>query len=204
MIRGRASRPTGTTSRVRGGTVLFAGALVMHWLCYLPTAGVGGTGSPAGVHRYLVELTPGLIVFAITALAASLLAPFALGRSSSVRAVLLERRAARYAVALLGIFLAQEVAEFIVATNTAGGVDAVVGPAGWLAFPLAFGLGLLAALVAQSLDRVEQRLSTAMSAAMPRQLPVSAAPPFDPGIASLATLSLAFGLARRPPPLARS
>ncbi|MGH2987507.1 MAG: hypothetical protein ACRDLO_12585 [Solirubrobacterales bacterium] len=188
----------------RAVLLLLVGALVMHWLCYLPRAGAGGSGAAEVAHSYLLALTPGLIAVAITAVAASLLAPFALRRPPLTGADSVERRAARHAAALLAIFLVQEAGELLPAGEATSGVDAVVGPAGWLALPLAFGLGLLAALVARRLDRVEQLIAGALAATSARHGCEPAVLPAAPRTTPLATLSLAFGLARRPPPPALS
>ncbi|MGH2951323.1 MAG: hypothetical protein ACRDKX_04690 [Solirubrobacterales bacterium] len=152
----------------------------------------------------MLALTPGLLAVSITAVAASLLAPFAVRRPRLSGADSVERRAARHAAALLAIFVVQEAAELLLAGEATSGVDAVVGPAGWLAPPLAFGLGLLAALVARRLDRAEQLIAGVMAATSTRRGRESAALPAAPRITPLATLSLAFGFARRPPPLALS
>jgi membrane protease YdiL (CAAX protease family) len=178
--------------------LLLIGVLTMHWLCYLPQADAGPSGADQ-VHAYLIGVTPIAIVAAITLLIASLLAPLAAPKLAP-RTVDLEWRAARYAGVLVAFFLAQELAESVFAPG-AGGLEATAGPASWLALPLAFALGLFAALLERSLVRAERRIIGALhQPSTPAQEPAN-----NPGpswLRPLATKVLAFGVARRGPPLA--
>lgn len=121
--------------RLQGPIVLLIGVLTMHWLCYLPTAGAGESGVHAA-HAYLIGATPSAIAIAISVLLASLLAPLVDAKRGS-RTVDVERQAARYAAVLVAAFLAQELAEVLLAP---GGLDAMASPASWFVLPLAFAL----------------------------------------------------------------
>ena len=182
----------------QGPTLLLIGVLTMHWLCYLPEAQAGSSGGDQ-VHAYLIGATPIAIAIAAALLIASLLAPLATPKLAP-RSVDLECQAARYAGVLLAFFLAQELTESVSAPG-AGGLEAMAGTASWLAFPLAFALGLFAALLERGLVRAERRIMGALRQPSTR----AQEPAHNPGpswLRPLATKALIFGLARRGPPLA--
>jgi hypothetical protein len=76
---------------------------------------------------------------------------------------------------------------------------AAFGPGGWLVVPLAMAFGAGAALAGRALDRAEVCLARRMHQ-RPRRAPRSVARPRLVLAPNLASRTLAFGLARRPPP----
>ena len=179
---------------LRIGAILLPAALLLHEAAYA-LAG----GGLIGAHHYLHVLVPVAAAAAASMAFASLLLP-SLGRS--------EGRAQPFmplalAGALLGIFVAQELAEATLLGGGAAGLSASLS-VGWLAPPLALLLGALAGAAIVALDRTAQLLA---SPAAPRPLwPRERAllvPPGQPRIPALACGGLRFGFARRPPPLAR-
>ncbi len=199
MIRGTA-RPTAAT---RAFALLALGALAVHELRYLLAYGGQAQSAMASQgHGYLGELTPALVVLALSALCGRLAAA-TLGRGIHAgrrRSIL--RSASAFVAALGMIFAAQELVEGALFAGHPGGLAAVFGGGGWLAAPLALAVGLLAACADGLLAGTERVLMR--RAARPRQRlprPAGARGP-RPGSAFHfpAPAPLAFGLARRPPP----
>lgn len=184
---------------MRAVAVMVVGGLAMHWLCYLPGAGTGSAVG-AGVHDYLVAATPLVLLVAtavvLLSLAISCGAPTRRDRADRS----FEGQAAQYAVALLAIFVAQELAELFITGVGPQGADAILGTGGWLVLPAALFVGTITAIAARTLDRVESRLGE-----QPPATVVAAADdclsPRDCGERSVdVAFGLAFGFARRPPP----
>lgn len=184
---------------MRAGAVLVAGVLTMHWLCYLPGSG-SASALGANAHGYLASTTPALLALIALVIVASLAISYGSARRDGGARRQFEAQAARFAAALLGVFIAQELGELAVAGSVAPGADAILGAGGWLLPPAAFLVGIVAALAARTLERVERRLAERAAV-----LPERREPPRQPFAAAprgprLATRGLAFGFARRPPP----
>jgi hypothetical protein len=77
--------------------------------------------------------------------------------------------------------------------------DTMLG-GGWLALPLALGIGALAALVARALEAVERVIAIAHAKRERSRPPAVSGRALPARGLSLAIAPLAFGLARRPPP----
>jgi hypothetical protein len=105
-----------------------------------------------------------------------------------------------FAAALLAIFVTQESLEGMIAAGHPGGAAALQASGGWLAIPLAVALGFVAALLANALERIEvavpARRATHLLRRAPRDRGSARPAPSVPRVLD----SLAFGLARRPPP----
>ena len=184
---------------MRATAVMVVGGLAMHWLCYLPGAGTGSAVG-AGVHDYLVAATPFVLVVALGVIVLSLAIAFGAPARRDRGERSFEGQAARYAVALLGVFVVQEIAELFISGVGPQGADAILGAGGWLVVPASFFIGTVAAFGARTLDRVEQHLAerppaTVLAAANDRALPQDR----RERSADVA-VGLAFGFARRPPP----
>jgi hypothetical protein len=187
-----------TAHRVRLAAILALGAFALHQLRYLIAFGGSSSEELARQgHGYMADWLPILGAFVLSALIGTLIR----GRLGArlVRASL-PRRAAIFAAALLAIFVTQESLEGLMAAGHPGGAAAVIASDGWLAIPLALALGFVAALLANALERIE------VAIAARRTIPVLPRAPRDTGCARRAPSlphaldSLAFGLARRPPP----
>ena len=82
------------------------------------------------------------------------------------------------------------------------GLAAVLANGGWIALPLAVAAGAACALACLLLQGVERTLAHGRPAARPARGPSALAEPHAaPARLPLASLNLAFGFARRPPPL---
>jgi hypothetical protein len=179
-----------TLRAVRLAAILLPAALVLHELAYL-SAG----GGLVGAHHYLEILVPVTAALAVSLALAALVLP-SLGSSSDgpqVHAPFI------LALALLGIFVAQESAEALLLGGGVSGLAASAAVA-WLAPPLALLLGTLASALIAWLERTGALLATPPARRRRRR---SVVEPADPGLPSFATLActcLAFGFARRPPP----
>jgi hypothetical protein len=188
---------------MRSAALLALAALAVHEARYLLAYGAhAGRVEAASGHAYLQVAAPLLAAAAGAAIVASVLAPALMRRLPRLADPAAgTERAAGYAVALLAIFVCQELIEGIVAGHgdILGGV---AGPGGWLALPLAIAFGALIELAGRWLERAEVRITAAFSG--PRRRPGAAPPaprPTDLRRAPLCSRPLAFGLSRRPPPL---
>jgi hypothetical protein len=190
-------------SRSRGlrQTALFAlGALAVHQTRY-GLALAAGAHEAGGGHRhaYLAELVPALAAATMAAIVVSLLAAafhrrlVPPGASAGT-----SERAAAYAAGLIAVYVVQELAEALLAGD-AHALAASFGTGGWLIVPLAMIFGAAAALIGRLLDRAEVTLAEAFAAPRPRA-PLRLPRPRTVLTRALAAQTLAFGLARRPPP----
>jgi hypothetical protein len=189
-----------TAHRVRLAAVLALGAFAVHQLRYL--VAFGGNSSAELTrqgHGYMADALPVLAVFGLSALLATVLR----GRfGSQLSRGSLPRRAVLFAAVMLAIFSGQEWLEGLLAAGHPSGVGAVLASGGWLALPLALAVGAVAALLIGALERVEVALSALVARPHARRRAPAvrgravASAQLNPLIASLA-----FGLARRPPPV---
>jgi hypothetical protein len=195
----RAPRPN-----ARATSVLLLGALALHELRYLLGYGSGAQEALARHgHAYMEQLVPALVALSVALVAGALLVPLN-GRFAEAGPRLgVLRRAALYAGLMLAVFCAQELAEGWLSAGHPGGLEAMLGHGGWVAIPLALGLGAVAALATRGLERIEVRLSDVYARRHRPRTPIGLGS-YSPGAETppLAALTLAFGLARRPPPTA--
>jgi hypothetical protein len=194
-------RPTWKAT-FRSAAVLTLGALGLHQLSYLLAHGDGaGAALAAHGHGYLSTVAPIAVTTALAVVAATLAAAALSSRAQPKRPPCPELRAAALAVALLAIFAVQELFEGLLAAGHPQGIEALL-EVGWVALPLAFPIGALAAVALGGLERAELLLASAMS---PRRLPRGPRDSRLTGSRSergpvLARQGLRFGLARRGPP----
>jgi hypothetical protein len=181
---------------VRLAAILAVAAFALHQLLYLLIPGA----EPARQgHGYTVDL---LAPIAVLVLAGALATLIRGTEGASPARAPLGRRIAVFTVALLAIYAGQESIEVISAGHPVGPI-ALLGDGGWLALPLALAIGALAALLAMALEVVERAIAVVHA---DRRLRTR--PPAVRGRAlrtrgrRLPSSPLAFGLARRPPPLA--
>jgi hypothetical protein len=194
--------------RCRRGSTLRSAALIalaafgVHQLRYLLAYGSSTHEELARQgHAYLSHALPILAGFAVAALAAGLLRAAAGERARS--AIANPRlRSALYAASVFLVFAAQESVEGLMSGGHASGLGAVFAAGGWLALPLAALFGCLCALLDGGLARLESIVAR-RRAPVPRPRPPRRQPAFaSPVLVPRASLPLAFGIARRPPPLA--
>jgi hypothetical protein len=182
---------------------LFAlGALAVHQARYaLAIAGGAHETGLAHRHGYLETLAPALLGATAAAICVSLLAAMLRRRlpaGASPQGA--TERAALYAIGLICVYLVQELAEGLLVAGQAGLLEGALGAGGWLIVPLAMAFGAAAALIGSLLDRAEVRLARRVTA-RPRRAPRRLPRPRSVAPRCLASLTLAFGFARRPPPL---
>ncbi len=188
----------------RRASLLALGALAVHQLRYALAYGGGASSALARQgHSYLGDLGPILVALALSLVCARLMAA-AIGHlgGGSARQAGWRAEWIAFAAALLAIFCAQELTEGVLAAGHPGAVAAVIANGGWLALPLALVVGAIVACADRALSRAERSL--VVRAGRPARVPSrpGASPlPEAPAVLSLATRPLAFGLARRPPPV---
>jgi hypothetical protein len=182
---------------VRLAAILAIAAFALHQLRYLliPGAELARQG-----HGYTVDL---LAPIAVLLLAGALATLIRGTEGASPAHAPLGRRIALFTLALLAVYAGQESIEAAISAGHAVGPIALLGGGGWLALPLVLAIGAVAALLASALEVVERaiavvhgdrRLRTRPPTIRGRALPAR-------GL-RLPSSPLAFGLARRPPPVA--
>jgi hypothetical protein len=182
-----------TLHNVRLAAILAVGAFALHQMRYL----IAPADLAAQGHGYMTDL---LAPTAALVLAVCLATVIRGTEGAAPARAALTRRIARFSIALLAIYAGQETLEALMATGHPAPA-AMLGGGGWLALPLALGIGALAALLVRALEGLERAIAVAHSVER-----VHPRPPAVRGRAlpahgqALLSAPLAFGLARRPPP----
>jgi hypothetical protein len=200
-----------TLPRLTGGgaraiALLSLGALAVHELRYLAAYGHDtGAALASQGHGYVSELGGPAVGLGLALLLGSVLGCARPPRAHTGDGPALGSTAALYCGAIVAIYCVQESAEGALFAGHAAGLAAPVAHGGWVALPLAIAAGLLCALGARALERVDEALASPLpsGAPLPRTSTVRAPNPADPRVA-LGCMTLAFGIARRPPPLPRT
>ena len=173
------------------------GAFAVHQLRYL--AAYGADAPPAlsaQGHAYLGTILPLLL----TAVASSVLGTVAVAAFGRRRAAPRGVGWAFCTAAVLGIFVLQETAEGLLAAGHPGGLAAVLGHGGWIAVPIAILVGRLLSLLLTGLASVERRIAVVRARRVHRAVASLGGARALEG-RPLACRTLAFGFARRPPPI---
>jgi hypothetical protein len=199
-----SSRLTRLCPPIRSAAAIATGTFALHQLRYLAAYGHdSGEALARQGHGYLTDLLPALAALALAALAATLIRALAPPAASSSRQTGRPAwRIAAYAGAILAAYASQELAEGWLAAGHPAGAAALAAHGGWVALPLAIGLGAITAAGIAALERAEELVGSLVA----RRVVVR--PPRRDGRARrsrgvhLATRPLAFGIARRPPPAA--
>jgi hypothetical protein len=190
----------------RGAALLALGALAVHQLRYLIAFGSqSGEALHREGHSYLAQALPILVALAVALVVATVVTGALARRSgNSTEPAGVATRALAYAGALFVVFAAQELVEGTLAPGHPAGVAALFAGGAWVATPLALALGLAAAVAERLLVRTEAAIATVLAPrweSRDRRGSPSLLRPRVPGTPRAAS-PLAFGLARRPPPLA--
>jgi hypothetical protein len=186
----------------RSAALIALAALAVHQLRYLLAYGSASHEelSRQG-HAYLTQALPLLVGFAAAALLAGLLKA-AVGPVPRRTALAQPRlRTLGYGASIVSVFAVQETIEGLLFAGHGSGAAAVLGAGGWLALPLAGLFGALCAAVDRGLAKLEALVAPGAPPAPRRRAPRRLGAPARRLLAPLASLPLAFGLARRPPPL---
>jgi hypothetical protein len=149
--------------RLRSVALLLAGAYALHSLRYLVAFGEGAGHALRGQGHAYLDVAPAALTLLLAAALGELLARIARGGgTTSEPETSLRRLWAVSVAALMGIFVAQELAEGWLSAGRPDGLAAVAANGGWIAGPLSVGVGLLVALL--------HRGATAALAAKPARL----------------------------------
>jgi hypothetical protein len=124
------------------------------------------------------------------------------GRGRGALPASIAARTVLYAASIAVAFAIQETAEGALFAGHAAGIAAILGLGGWLALPLALVFGAVCALLDGGLARLESLVARRTETAGRPRAPRSAGGAAPRASLPLPTVPLAFGLARRPPPLA--
>jgi hypothetical protein len=189
-------------SLARAAALIAVAELCVHQLRYLLSfGGAAGDQLARQGHSYLAGAAPVLAALAVSLIAAGVLRA-ALGGRRPIRFASLPRRTALFALAILAVYCVQESVEGVLSPGHPAGLAALLAHSGLLAVPLSIACGAVGALLDRSFSCLEQLVAAHLSPARRRS---RAAPrarlPRSPGLAVRAASPLAFGLARRPPPL---
>jgi hypothetical protein len=196
-----------STSRIaRGASLLSLGALAVHELRYWLAYGRGAKEALAQQgHGYMSDLAGALVVLALATLLAALLVGALAPRPRTAGEPVLatfRRTTAGYALALGGIFCAQELTEGAIAAGHPAGLEAILAHGGWVFGPLTLAIGALCSLACLVLRGVERTLARIAARRRTIRRPATAARPnVSARRPPLTSLNLGFGFARRPPPL---
>jgi hypothetical protein len=182
---------------VRLAAILAVGAFALHQLRYL----LGGASSRAELagHGYMTDL---LAPIAVLVLAGALATLIRGTEGVSSTPALLGRRITIFTAALLSIYLGQESLEAVMTAGHPWGVGAILTGGGWIALPLALSIGALSAVLARALEAFERVIAVVHAERRRSRPPAVRGRPLAACGPRLPAAPLAFGLARRPPPLA--
>lgn len=185
--------PLRIAHNVRVASILAVAAFALHQLRYLLASGASPVEHSA--HGYMTDLMAPIAVLVLAGALATLIR--GTEGAAPARAPLV-RRIALFAGALFAIYLGQESLEGILTA----GHPAMLADGGWLALPLALVIGTLSALLASVLEGVERAIAIVHSRRVRSRPPAVRGRALPARGLRLASSPLAFGLARRPPPLA--
>jgi hypothetical protein len=189
----------------RSAALIALAALAVHQLRYRLAFG-DDTGQELAHHghAYLAQALPVLLAFAVATLAAGVLrAVLRPDASSGSLTRSFAGRALLYALMIMAVFSAQELLEGALFAGHPAGLAAVLAAGGWLALPLALVAGAAAALLDGGLVALGSLIVVRLRAAARPRPPRRHGAPRASAMPALASSPAAFGLARRPPPLAR-
>lgn len=191
-------------SLLRTVAIVGLGAFAAHQLCFL--VALISRGGLVGVDGrvFLGHVPTMLAVLAVALIAGRLWAAHTgaswAGDEATSRSVL--RRSLTYGAAILSVYLAQELLESALFSSHTEDLAGLLTDGGWLAILIAFCLGPICILLDRGIGQLEARVARA---SRQRNLARPTAPPTWSRVTFLgapSTLSpLAFGIARRPPPL---
>jgi hypothetical protein len=189
-----------TAHNVRLAALLAVGAFALHQLRYLVAFGASSSGELAQqAHGYMTDLLPPIGVLVLAAILATMIRGT---EGASPSGAPLGRRTAVFAGALFAIYVGQESLEAILTVGHAAGITAVFAAGGWIALPLALGIGALTAVIVRALEAIEHAIAVTHTERGRSRPPAVRGRPLPARGLRLPSTPLAFGLARRPPPAA--
>jgi hypothetical protein len=178
----------------RLAAILAVGAFALHQVRYLIAP---GAPSEVAGHGYISDLLAPIAVLVLAGAVATLIRGT---EGASLARAPLGSRIAAFAGALLSIYIAQESLEALVMAGHLHGAAMLAG-GGWIAPPLALVIGALAAVVARALEVIERAIAVVHAERMRSRAPAVRGRPLPARRRRLPSAPLAFGLARRPPPV---
>jgi hypothetical protein len=183
---------------VRLAAILALGGFGLHQLRYLIAGLISSPEGAQAGHRYMADLLPPIAVLVLAAAVATLIRGT---EGASPSRAPLGRRIVVFAAALLAIYVGQEFLEGLIGAGHPAGPAELLASGGWLALPLALAVGALSALLASVLERVEQAIAVVHAKRVLSRPPAVRGRALPARGLRLSSSPLAFGLARRPPPL---
>jgi hypothetical protein len=181
---------------VRLASILAVGAFGLHQLRYLIASGAASSAEHAA-HGYMTNLMAPIAVLVLAAALATLIRGT---EGATPERAPLARRIALFSAALLAIYVGQESLEAILTAGHPALTESMLAGGGWLALPLAIGIGAASALLASALEQVENAIAVVHAEHAHSRAPAVRGRALPARALSLAFAPLAFGLARRPPP----
>lgn len=206
MTRGRAYNRAAVkaydlTHLVRRVGLLVLAAIGVHQLRYLVAYGSeGGAALEAQGHGYLSALLPDLAGGAALLTVATVAASAIGHRSCSASRTRLPQWLL-CSISILIAFAFQELIEGLVSSGHPSGLAALSANGGWLALPLAIVFGVLVALALRLLDNADRVIVRLVEQRGRRRADSKPLAPRQQPAMTPARLALAFGFARRPPPV---
>jgi hypothetical protein len=173
--------------------------MCLHQLVYLASYRVHSGSVLEGTgHGYLGVAAPVLVALALCGIAGSIAAGASRSRTGTGRSR--NRGWPAWAGLLLLIFGVQEAVELLVRTGSLDQLATLAETSGPLALTAAIGIGRLVGLALSGISALDATL--APPATRPPRAPVTLRLPASRSPLHFPRLTLAFGLARRPPPAA--
>jgi hypothetical protein len=186
----------------RSAALIALAALAVHQLRYLLAYGTDTHEELLRQgHAYLFQVVPILIGFCVATLAATLVRATLSPTPDRAATASPPLRVLAYAVAIAAVFSVQETTEGLLFAGHGSGIAALLGAGGWLALPLAIAFGTFCAALEGGLAKLESLLARPVLRAGRPRAPRRNGTLVSRASVPLASLPLAFGLARRPPPL---
>jgi len=193
-------------SHSRTAALIALGAFAVHQLHFLLVSGSGvGEELRREGYTYLGHVPPTLAALAFTVIAARLLIAYlGLTRRSSGSALSPLQRCFLFGLAIFAVYVAQETLEALLFAHHADGVLVALGQGAWLTLLLSICLGPVCFALDRWMGRLEELVAEiGHRPNFSRRARINSKPRHFAQVR--ANLSpLAFGLARRPPPLAPS
>ena len=184
---------------VRLAAILALGAFGLHQLRYLIAGLISSPEVAQAGHRYMADLLPPIAVLVLAAAVATLIRGT---EGASPSRAPLGRRIVVFAAALLAIYVGQEFLEGLIGAGHPAGPAALLATGGWLALPLALAHRRPVGAARERCSRGSSaRSRSSTRSGCSRARPRSAAGPSRLVDFACSSSPLAFGLARRPPPL---
>jgi hypothetical protein len=158
------------TPRLRLASFLAAGSMIVHELRYVTADGADAHAVEAHQgHAYLGLATPAVALL-LAAVLSWVMVRAAVNGQARGRAVRVRRSWLVLGLALLSIYVAQELVEGVLSTGHPDGLEGVFGGGGLFAVPLSLIVGALMALALRATEALERVAASAGRLSLPKRL----------------------------------